>query len=70
MGHAHRGMHALFDIGSQITSAVLGMDKLSTTKLLDDCSFSPSGDGAASRGAMEAENVSNSYQRLIRYLKP
>eukprot|EP00580_Thalassiosira_gravida_P020533 CAMPEP_0201677938 /NCGR_PEP_ID=MMETSP0494-20130426/45165_1 /ASSEMBLY_ACC=CAM_ASM_000839 /TAXON_ID=420259 /ORGANISM="Thalassiosira gravida, Strain GMp14c1" /LENGTH=529 /DNA_ID=CAMNT_0048160999 /DNA_START=199 /DNA_END=1785 /DNA_ORIENTATION=- len=66
LGRAHKGMNTLFDIGSQITSAVLGMDRLSTTKLLDDCSSSSSSD----QSAMAADNVSNSYQRLIRYLKP
>ncbi|KAL7454431.1 hypothetical protein ACHAWC_006077 [Mediolabrus comicus] len=44
---AHSGMSTLFDIGSQITSAVLGMDSESTNKLLDDCSQS---DNLSERG--------------------
>ena len=68
LSNAHDGMETLFDIGSQITSAVLGMTDCSTNKLLDDCT--------ASRNDFNHEvehhsdNVANSYQRLIRYLKP
>jgi len=68
LSNAHDGMEALFDIGSQITSAVLGMTVCATNKLLDDCT--------ASRNDFNHEvehhsdNVANSYQRLIRYLKP
>ena len=72
------GMGTLMDIGSQITSAVLGMDETSKNKLLDDCSTTTSAadvsscmDDMTSNNADEiAENVSNSYQRIIRYLKP
>ena len=68
LSNAHDGMNTLFDIGSQITSAVLGMTDSSANKLLDDCT--------ASRNDFNHEvehhsdNVANSYQRLIRYLKP
>ena len=75
------GMGTLMDIGSQITSAVLGMDETSKNKLLDDCSTTTTTDSAddvssctddmESNNADEiVENVSNSYQRIIRYLKP
>ena len=78
---AHSGMSTLFDIGSQITSAVLGMDSESTNKLLDDCSrvndSSSSSQQQQEQHEMRSENheeiantMSNSYQRIIRYLKP
>jgi hypothetical protein len=78
---AHSGMSTLFDIGSQITSAVLGMDSESTNKLLDDCSrvndSSSSSKQQEQQHEMRSENheeiaitMSNSYQRIIRYLKP
>jgi hypothetical protein len=74
-------MSTLFDIGSQITSAVLGMDSESTNKLLDDCSrvndSSSSSKQQEQQHEMRSENheeiaitMSNSYQRIIRYLKP
>ena len=73
---AHEGMNALFDIGSQITSAVLGMDGETTAKLLDDCTPPQSG-GRDNEAVMHPDDadeiafdVSNSYQRLIRYLEP
>ena len=73
LGLAHSGMNTLFDIGLQMTSAVLGIDSESTNKLLDDCSRV----AGAENPEMVPENheeiadtVSNSYQRIIRYLKP
>jgi isopenicillin N synthase-like dioxygenase len=66
MNKAHNGMSTLLDIGSQITSAVLGSDSASMGKLLDDCSR---GGKQESESAL-ANTVSNSYQRLIRYLEP
>ncbi|KAL9185057.1 hypothetical protein ACHAXT_002834 [Thalassiosira profunda] len=73
LSRAHSGMGTLFDIGSQITSAVLGMESESTNKLLDDCSRLTE----TTNHAMTPENhekiadtMSNSYQRIIRYLKP
>lgn len=36
LGDAHAGMNTLLDIGTQITSAVLGMDTESAEKLIDD----------------------------------
>ena len=78
---AHSGMSTLFDIGSQITSAVLGMDSESTNKLLDDCSrvndsSSSKQEQQEQQHEMRSENheeivktMSNSYQRIIRYLK-
>jgi hypothetical protein len=69
LSHAHEGMSALLDIGSQITSAVLGMDASSTNKLLDDCTTRGSGSQQQLCDPL-ADNVSNSYQRLIRYLEP
>ena len=74
LSRAQSGMGTLMDIGSQITSAVLGMNAESTNKLLDDCT-----DITTNRRQHEmvsdnadkiADNVSNSYQRIIRYLKP
>lgn len=78
---AHSGMATLADVGSQITSAILGMDGISTKKLLDDCTradtsisgnisedFEINEEGRAL--LREKFQVSNSYQRLIRYLKP
>ena len=64
---AHRGMDVLLDLGTQITSAVLGMDGASSDKLVDDGSLAQSSGGAA---RMKASDVSNSYHRLIRYLEP
>ena len=59
---AQRGMETLLDIGLQVTSAVLGMDKQSTNKLIDSASHQSSLQGGNA--------VSNSYHRLIRYMKP
>ena len=73
LSRAHSGMNTLFDIGSQITSAVLGMDDASTKKLLDDCSRSASSakvEMAPDNHEEIADTMSNSYQRIIRYLKP
>ncbi len=68
---AHSGMSTLFDIGSQITSAVLGMDIESTNKLLDDCSRTTAKvEMTPGNHAEIADTMSNSYQRIIRYLKP
>jgi len=68
---AHSGMSTLFDIGSQITSAVLGMDTESTNKLLDDCSRTTAKVEMISDNHEQiADTMSNSYQRIIRYLKP
>ena len=73
---AHSGMRTLFDVGSQITSAVLGMDSVSASKLLDDCSLEdncerqPNDSMTPDKADEIASTVSNSYQRLIRYLKP
>ena len=72
---AHGGMSTLFDIGSQITSAVLGMDIESTNKILDDCSRIANNDSqqhelVSENHAEIADTMSNSYQRIIRYLKP
>ena len=74
LDRAQSGIRTLVDIGSQITSAVLGMNSESTNKLLDDCK-----DVSSSREQHEmvhhnadkiGDAVSNSYQRIIRYLKP
>jgi hypothetical protein len=73
LSRAHRGMNTLFDIGSQITAAVLVMDDASTKKLLDDCSRSTSSskvDMVPDNHEEIADTMSNSYQRIIRYLKP
>ena len=72
LSRAHSGMNTLFDIGSQITSAVLGMDNESTKKLLDDCSRSTTAkvDMIPDNHEEIADTMSNSYQRIIRYLKP
>ena len=73
LSRAHSGMNTLFDIGSQITAAVLGMDDASTKKLLDDCSRSTSSakvDMVPDNHVEIADTMSNSYQRIIRYLKP
>lgn len=70
---AHSGMGTLFDIGNQITSAVLGMDSESSNKLLDDCSHITTAAKVEMKpGNSEqiADTMSNSYQRIIRYLKP
>jgi len=66
MNEAHDGMNTLLNIGSQITSAVLGSDVASTDKLLDDCTRG----GRRGSESTLANSVSNSYQRLIRYLEP
>lgn len=71
LSRAHSGMSTLFDIGSQITSAVLGMDIESTNKLLDDCSRTTAKvDMVPGNHEEIADTMSNSYQRIIRYLKP
>jgi hypothetical protein len=73
LSRAHSGMRTLFDIGSQITSAVLGMDSESTNKLLDDCSRSTTTtkhEMVPDNHEKIADSISNSYQRIIRYLKP
>eukprot|EP00804_Cyclotella_cryptica_P002373 CCRYP_004079-RA/>CCRYP_004079-RA protein AED:0.00 eAED:0.00 QI:109/-1/1/1/-1/1/1/96/499 len=66
MSDARSGMNTLFDIGMQITSAVLGMNSMSAEKLIDD---GKSGCRRNSDLRLE-DRVSNSYHRLIRYLKP
>ena len=56
-----------------MTSAVLGVDNESTNKLLDDCSHVAGAENPEMvPGNHEeiADTVSNSYQRIIRYLKP
>jgi hypothetical protein len=73
LSRAHSGMNTLFDIGSQITSAVLGMDCESTNKLLDDCSRVATitkHEMVSDNHEKIADTMSNSYQRIIRYLKP
>lgn len=69
---AHRGISTLFDIGNQITSAVLGMDSESSNKLLDDCSITSTAkvEMKSSNHEQIADTMSNSYQRIIRYLEP
>lgn len=74
---AHKGMNTLLDIGTQITSAVLDMDTVSAEKLIDDGTHiqqqqGSSGDNVMGQhqSEMVASDVSNSYHRLIRYLKP
>lgn len=69
MNDAHAGMNILLDIGTQITSAVLGMDSESADKLIDD---GKPNIGIETDSHVQAHNdqVSNSYHRLIRYLKP
>jgi isopenicillin N synthase-like dioxygenase len=64
MNDAHNGMNTLLDIGSQITSAVLQMNSKSAKKLIDD------GTSVVETTQLPANQVSNSYHRLIRYLKP
>mmetsp|Transcript_28364 Transcript_28364/g.59906 ORF Transcript_28364/g.59906 Transcript_28364/m.59906 type:complete len:506 (-) Transcript_28364:44-1561(-) len=66
---AKKGMSTLLDIGTQITSAVLDMDSVSAGKLIDDGTHVQDQAGSESQGLV-ASDVSNSYQRLIRYLKP
>ena len=65
------GMKTLFGISSQLTSAVLGMTKESTDKLLDDSSLRKEEVSSDEMNAANVDNltdiVSNSYQRLIRY---
>lgn len=61
---AQAGIHALLNIGSQITAAVLGMDSQSADKLIDTGGYA--GDSVDHGGG----SVSNSYHRLIRYPKP
>jgi hypothetical protein len=72
LNRARDGMGTLFDIGSQITSAVLGMNDGSIRKLLDDCTRVPTTqhEMVSHNADRIADNVSNSYQRIIRYLKP
>ena len=76
---AHKGMDTLMNIGSQITSAVLGMDAASVEKLIDDGTVipttCPNNDHQQKQQSQVEEpklgdNVSNSYHRLVRYLKP
>jgi hypothetical protein len=74
---AHRGMEILLEIGTQITSAVLGMDTLAADKLIDDGTYNmeqtPGQGGNGGRCESKKfvkDDVSNSYHRLIRYLKP
>lgn len=73
LNNAHRGMKTLLDIGSQITVAVLGMDS-SAEKLIDDGTHvnqhSHLKETQPQPDSMASDNVSNSYHRLVRYLKP
>lgn len=62
LNDAHQGMDTLFNIGLQITSAVLDTDAHFTKKIID------SGKHQSSAAGWDA--VSNSYHRLIRYMKP
>lgn len=66
MDDAHKGMGTLLDIGTQITSAVLGMNSKSAEKLIDDGDCTNADKDSTTAG----DQVSNSYHRLIRYLKP
>lgn len=66
MNDAHKGMNLLLDIGTQITSAVLGMNSKSAEKLIDDGSSNT----ISETDTACQDQVSNSYHRLIRYLKP
>ena len=66
IGDAHKGMNTLLDIGTQITSAVLGMTSQSSAKLIDDGDCTNADEDSTTAG----DQVSNSYHRLIRYLKP
>ena len=73
LSDAHHGMDVLLDIGTQITSAVLDMDSQSADKLIDDGTHvqqSMDTQQGESIDAMVKEDISNSYHRLIRYLKP
>jgi hypothetical protein len=73
---AHRGMEILLKIGTQITSAVLDMDSLAAEKLIDDGTHIQQNLSRKSHEqrdvlhTMMKDDVSNSYHRLIRYLKP
>mmetsp|Transcript_37149 Transcript_37149/g.90063 ORF Transcript_37149/g.90063 Transcript_37149/m.90063 type:complete len:596 (+) Transcript_37149:275-2062(+) len=67
---AHKGMNTLLDIGSQITSAVLGMDESTIDKLLDDCTHSSNDIINEKAPDHSEERVANSYLRVIRYLEP
>jgi len=62
------------DIGTQITSAVLDMDSPSADKLIDDGTHiqqqTNNGEKHTQQNTIVAGDVSNSYHRLIRYLKP
>lgn len=73
MSDGHRGMKTLFDVSKQITSAVLDIDNASTKKIVDDCTTAPvTDDSTMSWTNVDnlATKMSNSYQRLIRYLLP
>lgn len=68
---AHKGMDILLDIGTQITSAILDMDQTSADKLIDDGTLvKQSDDSENEQQGYTSNDVSNSYHRLIRYLKP
>jgi len=69
MSDAHNGMDTLLDIGTQITSAILDMSPQSTRKLIDDGTHLQEKTTCNGQTLMK-EDVSNSYHRLIRYLKP
>lgn len=75
LSDAHEGMNVLLDIGTQITSAVLDMNSQSADKLIDDGthvqqSTATDTQQGESTDTMVKEDISNSYHRLIRYLKP
>jgi len=75
LGDAHEGMNILLDIGTQITSAILDMDSISADKLIDDGTHvdqqtSDNKEQQSESTNMIKDDISNSYHRLIRYLKP
>ena len=75
MSAGHDGMRTLFDVSKQITSAVLDMDKDSSTKIIDDCTTLGHCDGDSTimhwtNADNLSDQISNSYQRLIRYFQP
>ena len=75
LGDAHEGMNILLDIGTQITSAILDMDSISADKLIDDGTHVDQQTSDNTKQQSESTNmikddISNSYHRLIRYLKP
>lgn len=77
LAKGHDGMRTLFDVSKQLVAGVLGMDEDEATKVVDDCTapqdpttiIDHNDEMDPAKFEDYTANISNSYQRLIRYMK-